>query len=191
MLVLNAILPSVKVQRMVPLVAYHARIFMKKKIGCQNDVSLNAILPSDNGLAYGVIHIFVSHLEIAGQCLRGEFPWDFWHVLCHHLDKTHIDVQFRCHSYTMCRLESLYIFVPPMNFFLSFSFSSSSPSPSMAIFFNGCRKYKICPRSADLLAIKGSFNFEVWVPTWEWEGLFVLPRLMSLSASQNKFDWKL
>jgi hypothetical protein len=59
MSVLNAILPSDKVQRLVPLVAYHARIFMKKKIGCQSDVSLNAILPSDNGLAYGVIHIFV------------------------------------------------------------------------------------------------------------------------------------
>lgn len=80
----------------------------------------NAILPSDNGLAYGVIHVFVFlTLEIAGDCLWGEFPWYFWHVLCHHLDKTHTDVQFRCHSYPICRLESLYVLFLQWIFFLS------------------------------------------------------------------------
>ncbi len=120
------------------------------------------------------IYLCFSHVEIAGHCLRGEFPWDFWHVFCHHLDKTHTDVKFRCHSYTICRLESLYIFVPTMNFFFFLLFLILSLSLSDKIFFNGCRKYKICSRSADLFATEGSFNFEVWVSTWEWEGLFVL-----------------
>jgi len=73
------------------------------------------------------------------------------------------------------------IFVPPMIFYL-FSFFFILSSLYDKIFFNGRRKHEICSRSADLLAIKGSFSFEVWVSTWEWKGLFVLSYFRCLCA---------
>lgn len=41
-----------------------------------------------------------------------------------------------------------------------------------------CRKHNVPARPADVLAIKRSFQFEVWVSTWKWQGRFCSPKIM-------------